>query len=115
MQTNVETRVEHTLTVRMTESEWREVLDDPKSFFAEIRKELAELQFAAPGKGKRTSKKARTSWICPNCSKAFHNSPGRHLKSCEAARSAALAAASSSSPETASATDGAIAISVNGS
>lgn len=120
MQTNVETRVEHTLTVRMTETEWREVLDDPKKFFAEIRKELEELQFAEPGKVKRTSKKVHKAmgpWTCPGCGKELKSSygSGRHLQSCEAAKSIVPAADSSSRPEIESPTDESIASSVSGS
>jgi hypothetical protein len=117
MQTNVETRVEHTLTVRMTETEWREVLNDPKKFFAEIRKELEELKFATPEKGKSTSKKVYKSsnpQICPGCGKIFVRL-GNHIKFCEAAKSGVPAADSSSRPETESPTDEPTASSASGS
>jgi hypothetical protein len=104
----------------MTETEWREVLDDPKKFFAEIRKELQDLQFASPEKIKRTSKKVRKvagPWTCPGCGQMFKSSvvSGRHLKSCEAAKSGALVAALSSRPETASPTGEGIVNSASGS
>jgi hypothetical protein len=118
MQTNVETRVEHTLTVRMTETKWREVLDDPKKFFSEMRKELEELKFAPKGTLRAIagdqvgSKKAGKP--CPNCGREFTHL-AMHLRSCGVAKSGALAAASSSRSETESPMDEPIANSANGS